>query len=58
MVACHKVDLRGAKAAGLRTAFVARPLELGPNRKIDTDADPQFDINCSSFTELADLLHV
>jgi len=34
MVACHPVDLRGAAAAGLRTAYIHRPDEWGP------DADP------------------
>lgn len=30
MVACHNDDLAAARAAGLLTAFVARPDELGP----------------------------
>jgi 2-haloalkanoic acid dehalogenase type II len=30
MVAAHPGDLRAAQACGLRTAFVARPLENGP----------------------------
>jgi 2-haloacid dehalogenase len=57
MVACHKADLHGARAVGLRTAFVARPMELGPKGKVDAEADSQFDLNCKSFVELADLLH-
>lgn len=32
MVACHPGDLQGAKRAGLRTGFVPRPLEWGPER--------------------------
>ncbi len=32
MVACHPGDLEGARRAGLRTAFVPRPLEWGPDR--------------------------
>ncbi len=56
MVACHKVDLLGAKAQGLRTAFVRRPLEAGPNGQVDTAVDDQFDLNAASFVELADLL--
>lgn len=32
MVACHPGDLQGAKRAGLRTGFVPRPLEWGPDR--------------------------
>lgn len=31
MVACHPSDLAGAKKAGLRTAYVPRPLEWGPS---------------------------
>lgn len=32
MVACHPGDLDGARRAGLRTAFVPRPLEWGPGQ--------------------------
>ena len=53
MVACHKYDLRAAKAFGMRTAFVARPLEFGPNGTPDTSADPAFDINARDFIDLA-----
>jgi 2-haloacid dehalogenase len=56
MVACHKVDLQGAAAQGLRTAFVARPLETGLNVTADTGADPNFDLNVTGFRELGDLL--
>jgi 2-haloacid dehalogenase len=35
MVAAHLYDLHGAKAAGLQTAFVARPHESGPDKKPD-----------------------
>ena len=53
MVAAHKDDLRAAQACGLRTAFVARPRERGPKARIDTAAEPAFDINTKSFTDLA-----
>ncbi len=56
MVACHKADLQGAAAQGLRTAFVARPLETGPNVSTDIRADAHFDLNVTSFGELGDLL--
>jgi 2-haloacid dehalogenase len=42
MVACHPGDLDGARRAGLRTAFVPRPLEWGPERgapQAPADAD-------------------
>lgn len=31
MVACHPSDLEGAARSGLRTAFIPRPLEWGPD---------------------------
>ena len=58
MVACHKFDLRGARAQGFRTAFVARPRELGINGKPDTKFEQEFDLNVGSFLELADRLQV
>jgi 2-haloacid dehalogenase len=41
MVAAHTWDLEGARNAGLRTAFVDRPLEYGPGSpaRDDPDAD-------------------
>jgi 2-haloacid dehalogenase len=41
LVACHPWDLEGARGAGLRTAFVDRPLEYGPGSaaRADSDAD-------------------
>ena len=40
MVACHKYDLAAARAFGMRTAFVARPLEFGPQSSSDVSAEP------------------
>lgn len=56
MVACHKYDLKAARAFGMRTAFIARPLEFGPG--VDTDLAPEswIDVSVSSLTELADVL--
>jgi 2-haloacid dehalogenase len=56
MVAAHKYDLAAAQGQGFRTAFIARPLELGPNGKVDTTPDPSFDFNATSFTDLAEQL--
>jgi 2-haloacid dehalogenase len=41
MVAAHPFDLKGARGAGLRTAFIDRPLEYGPDSpgREDPDAD-------------------
>ncbi len=56
MVACHKYDLKAAHAFGMRTAFVARPLEFGPDAKPDTAPEPWFDLYTDSFLALADAL--
>jgi 2-haloacid dehalogenase len=56
MVACHKYDLKAARAFGMRTAFVARPLEFGPDAKPDTAPENWFDVYADSFTALADAL--
>ncbi|WP_408512400.1 HAD hydrolase-like protein [Paraburkholderia sediminicola] len=56
MVACHKYDLHAAKQLGMRTAFVARPLEFGPAGKVDTAFEAAFDVNASDFLHLAQQL--
>ena len=53
MVAAHLGDLRAAKGVGLRTAFVARPLEYGPIRKPDLTPDSSVDVEATDFNELA-----
>ncbi|MDO8679915.1 MAG: haloacid dehalogenase type II [Acidobacteriota bacterium] len=53
MVAAHLGDLRAAKKEGLRTAFVTRPLEYGPNGKPDLKADSSVDISATDFNDLA-----
>ena len=53
MVAAHKHDLRGAQGAGMKTAFVPRPLEFGPERHVDITPDPSFDLHAADFEDLA-----
>ena len=55
MVAAHGGDLRSAGALGLRTAFVARPLEHGPDRAPEAP-DPSVDLVAGDFLDLADQL--
>ena len=52
MVAAHLGDLRAAKTVGLKTAFVARPLEYGPKGKPDLTADG-VDLSATDFNDLA-----
>lgn len=56
MVAAHHSDLHAARAVGLKTAFVRRPLEYGPDGKPDLDFNPLFDINATDFIDLANQL--
>lgn len=56
MVAAHKGDLRAAQAAGLRAAFVERPLEKGPAGAPDLLPDPRSDVQATDFVDLADKL--
>jgi len=53
MVAAHLGDLRAAKAVGLKTAFVTRPLEYGPNGKPDLTGDGSVDVSAKDFNDLA-----
>jgi 2-haloacid dehalogenase len=53
MVAAHKDDLRAARACGLKTAFVPRPLEHGPNVRGDLAADRAFDYHAADFLDLS-----
>jgi len=55
MVAAHSSDLAAAAAAGLRTAFVARPDEQGRGRGESVATTP-VDLSVQSLTELADRL--
>jgi 2-haloacid dehalogenase len=50
MVAAHPGDLAAARARGLRTAYVHRPLELGTTG--GSDRDPEADVNVSSLEHL------
>jgi 2-haloacid dehalogenase len=54
LVAAHPWDLEGARAAGLLTAFVARPLEYGPGSP--GRADPEADVSAGDLHELAERL--
>ena len=55
LVAAHPWDLEGARAAGLQTAFVDRPLEYGPGSA--TREDPVADVSAGDLHDLAQRLH-
>jgi 2-haloacid dehalogenase len=56
LVAAHPSDLRAARDAGLRTAYVARPQEYGPNQRPPRMDDGEFDFAATDFLDLADQL--
>ena len=53
MVAAHPSDLVAAQRAGLRTAYVPRPLERGEGSTMEPVGDAVFDITAVDFNALA-----
>ncbi len=56
LVAAHHSDLAAARACGLATAFVERPLEYGGRLAPDAAARQDWDWTVSDFGDLADCL--
>jgi 2-haloacid dehalogenase len=54
LVAAHPWDLQGARGAGLRTAFIDRPLEYGPGSPVRED--PGADLSAGDLHDLAERL--
>jgi len=56
LVAAHHDDLAGARACGLRTAYVERPFEFGRDQPKDVAARPGNDLHSRDLLDLADQL--
>jgi 2-haloacid dehalogenase len=56
MVAAHKIDLKAAKAAGFKTAYIPRPMEIGPATRIDRSPEPFIDITAEGIVQLSSVL--
>lgn len=56
MVAAHQDDLAGARACGLRTAYIERPAEFGPSRTKDVSPNRANTLHADSLTQLATML--
>jgi 2-haloacid dehalogenase len=53
LAAAHNRDLMFAQRAGLGTAFIPRPNELGPGQTKDLTAEGDWDLVCASIVDLA-----
>ena len=58
LVAAHQDDLDAARALGLQTAYIERPLEFGAAHVKDVSPDPANTWHARSLTHLADQLLV
>ncbi len=56
LVAAHHSDLAAARAAGLMTAYVDRPMEYGGARAPDADFEQSWDYRADTITGLAGLI--
>jgi 2-haloacid dehalogenase len=56
LVAAHHSDLAGARACGLQTAYIDRPMEYGGARAPDADDRQRWDYDTAALTTLADRL--
>jgi len=56
LVAAHHDDLAGARACGLRTAYIERPLEMGAAHPKDVSPQPGNDLHAVDLNALADQL--
>ena len=54
--AAHNYDLAAARRLGLRTAFVPRPNEHGPNQTTDLKPEQAWDVVATDFGDLANQL--
>jgi 2-haloacid dehalogenase len=55
MVAAHNDDLQAAQACGLRTAFIPRPTEHGPEQTTDLQPEGNWSFVATDLTDLARL---
>ena len=56
LVAAHHEDLAGARACGLRSAYIERPLEFGAGRPKDVSPQPGNEFHARDLVALADRL--
>jgi len=58
LAAAHNYDLKHARRHGMKTAFIARPTEYGPDQDNDLSASQDWDIITDSINGIAEALGV
>jgi 2-haloacid dehalogenase len=58
LVAAHEHDLQAAQKHGLRTAYVHRPLEHGPNKASDFPPSGRYDFTAHDLMDLSNPLGI
>jgi len=56
LCAAHHDDLAAARACGLQTAYIERPLEFGADQPKDVSPQPSNDLHARDLLHLAELL--
>ncbi len=56
LAATHHDDLAAARSCGLQTAYIERPLELGPTQPKDVSPQPGNTLHAKSIVHLAEML--
>jgi 2-haloacid dehalogenase len=56
MVAAHKNDLESAHSLGMKTAYVPRPYEHGPNTVVDDKPEDYINIIADDLIDLSNKL--
>ncbi|MBT6096281.1 MAG: haloacid dehalogenase type II [Rhodospirillaceae bacterium] len=56
MTAAHNDDLEAARSHGMRTAYINRPYEYGPDQTKDFQADEDWDVITDTITGVADAI--
>ncbi|RUR39101.1 haloacid dehalogenase type II [Vreelandella populi] len=56
LCAAHNADLRAARALGMKTAFIPRPTEYGPQQQKDLAAEEAWDFVAEDFIALSEQL--
>jgi len=56
LVAAHNDDLAAARSCGLKTVFIPRPREHGPNQRIDLAPEQDWDVVADNLIALAERL--